>query len=111
MPHAELRFSSDMEIDADDILASIEETILRHSPEAGACKGRAYPAEIFRHTHFLANVGLLSKPGRDAAFTAALIADLETEIKKRLPQRCYFSLDVRFSGHDYVTNEHVPEPS
>lgn len=108
MPHAELKYSADLAIDPADILSAIEQTILRHSPEAGACKGRAYPATVFHHTHFLASISMLAKPGRDAAFIAAVTRDLEFEIKKRISQRCYFSLDVGFTGQIYVTNEHDP---
>ena len=78
MPHAELNYSSDLKIDAGGILQEIEDIILKHDDGSGVTKGRAYPAEIFNHTHFKATVSLLSKPHRDAAFLAALQTDLQT---------------------------------
>ncbi|WP_323778352.1 hypothetical protein [Leisingera sp.] len=107
MPHAELKFSSDLEFDAKSILAEIETVILKHSSGAGACKGRAYPAEQFHHSHIAITVALLAKPHRDAAFSRALLADLESLIKARLSQPCKFSLGLSYSPPFYVTNFHA----
>lgn len=107
MPHAELKFSCDLQIDAKAILATIEQTILRHDAGAGECKGRAYPAEHFHHTHLLVTLSLLTKPHRDAAFTSALMADVEQAVKDLIPQPCFFSLALDYSGAHYVTNSHA----
>ena len=107
MPHAELKYSSDLEIDAKAILAEIEAAILEHDSGAGACKGRAYPADQFHHTHIAINVALLTKPHRDEAFSKALLADLETRIKAQLPQPCEFSLGLSYSTPFYVTCFHA----
>lgn len=104
MPHAELRYSDDLEIDSGQILADIEQIVLRHDADAGECKGRAYPAEIFHHTHMLVVVSLLAKPHRGAAFVAALTEDLEREVKASLPKGCPFSLDIQFRSQTYITN-------
>lgn len=106
MPHAELRYSSDLEIDAAAMLARIEEVIQAHDAGSGECKGRAYPAESFHHTHLLVSLSLLSKPHRDAAFTGALMADVEAAVKAMLPQSCFFSLGLEYSEAYYVTNRH-----
>lgn len=106
MPHAELKYSSDLEIDAATILAAIEAVILEHDTGAGACKGRAYPADQFRHSHIAVSVALLSKPHRDEAFSRALLADLESRIKAQLRQPCEFSLGLSYSTPFYVTHFH-----
>ncbi|QGX97937.1 hypothetical protein EI983_06460 [Roseovarius faecimaris] len=106
MPHAELRYSSDLQIDAAAVLARIEEVIQAHDAGSGACKGRAYPAQVFHHTHCLLTLSLLTKPHRDAAFTHALMADVEAAVKAMIPQSCYFSLGLEYSGATYVTNRH-----
>lgn len=109
MPHAELKYSEDLSFDADALLAAIEDTINRHDPAAGECKCRAYPAARFRHTHMLVAITMLAKPNRNAAFTAAVMEDLEQAIKAHLKQRCLFSLLVEYSPSTYVTKEHDPE--
>jgi len=107
MPHAELKYSGDLEIDSDDIFKVIENTIQAHDSGSGDCKCRAYPTDQFHHTHLLVTVSLLTKAHRDEAFTKRLMQDLETEVKKRLPQRCFFSLSLEYSSNYYVTNEHI----
>lgn len=106
MPHAELCYSSDLSLDPGVVLRRIEEVVQAHDAGSGACKGRAYPADVFHHTHVLARLSLLAKPHRDAAFIAALSADLEAAIKACIPEPCAFTLDISFSSQIYVTNAH-----
>lgn len=105
MPHATLQYSADLDIDAGAILAEIEAIILSHDSGAGDTKGRAYPAEVFHHTNFKAEVALLAKPHRNAAFVAALQADLSAAIAQHLPRPCWLSIDLVFSGPGYHTEK------
>lgn len=106
MPHAELKYSSDLEIDAGAILAAVEQTIQRHDAGSGECKGRAYPADQFHHTHLILSVSMLTKPHRDKAFTDALMQDIERVVKSKIGQSCYFSFALEYSTSAYVTNWH-----
>jgi len=108
MPHAELKFSTDLEIDAVAILAEIEKIILEHDSGAGACKGRGYPTSHYHHSHVTISVALLTKPHRDEAFSQALLADLENRIKALISAPCEFSLGLTYSTPFYVTNQHRP---
>lgn len=108
MPHAELKYSSDLKIDAPGVLQLIEDRINVHDPNAGECKGRAYPAAEFLHTHLLVEVSMLTKPHRDADFTVRVRDDLEAAINSMLTQRCYFSLAIHYSDAVYITNEFDP---
>ena len=106
MPHAELKYSADLDIDPTAILAAIEQTILRHDSGSGPCKGRAYPAAQFNHTHLLLAVTMLRKPHRDTDFTDRLMEDLESTIKTMIGQSCHFSFSLDYSTGHYVTNRH-----
>ena len=108
MPHANLSYSADLRFDAPAMLQQIEDILNAHDPESGSCKGRAYPAETFLHSHILIRISMLSKPIRDAAFTARLLGALEPALKAHLTQDCYFSLAIDYSGPTYVTNDHRP---
>ena len=108
MPHAELKFSSDLDLDAAALLREIEEIILRHDAGAGECKGRAYPTDIHHHTHLLLEVSMLTKPHRDDAFTKALLSDLEASLRAHLTQPCFLSYGIRYSDENYVTTSHPP---
>ncbi|MEM7439636.1 MAG: hypothetical protein AAF393_08560 [Pseudomonadota bacterium] len=108
MPHADFKFSADMQLDLPDLFAFVEDALNDHDPEAGACKCRAYPAAHFHHTHLLVEVSCLAKPSRDAAWTAAVMQTLETGLKSRLTQPCQFSLKLIYSPSTYVTGPFVP---
>ena len=108
MPHAEIKYSSDLDIDTPAVFNAIETTIQRHDAGSGACKGRAFRVELFHHSHVIVEVSVLPKPHRDEAFMASLLADLEVAIKAQLTQACAFSLSLVFSGRYYVTNGFEP---
>lgn len=106
MPHADLKYSADLNIDGAAILADVEATIQAHDASSGMCKGRAYPAEVFHHTHLIVEISMLPKVHRDQAFMDALLRDLESCIKEHLKVPCAFSLAIAFSPGTYVTNMH-----
>lgn len=108
MPHAEIKFSADIKLDAAAILARIEQVIQHHDAGSGECKGRAYPAAVFHHSHVLVDISMLPKDHRDQAFVDALMFDLEQAITAMIPVPCFFSLNVGFSGVGYVTGAHHP---
>ena len=86
MPHCELSYSADLDLDGGEMLRRIEALILRHDADAGDTKGRAYPAGTFHHTHLKATISLLAKPHRGAAFTAALQGDVFDLLSRALPR-------------------------
>lgn len=103
MPHLDLKYSADISLDADAVLRGVEAIIQRHDAGSGACKGRAYPAPISHHRHLIAEISLLPKSHRDAAFMTALRDELADYLRGHLPSPCAFSLDLRFSGENYLT--------
>ena len=109
MPHAELKYSSDLYLDASTVLAAVEQVILGHDSGSGDCKGRAYPAEVYHHTHCLLNVSMLTKPHRDAKFTNDLVQALKDELSKHLYKECYLSIGIDYSDDTYFTGQHVPQ--
>jgi hypothetical protein len=107
MPHAELKYSADLPIDAPAILQAIEAVIQKHDAGSGSCKGRSYPALHFHHSHMMVHVALLTKPHRDQAFSDALMAELESCVKSMIPVSCHFSLELSYSSTTYLTNMHT----
>lgn len=103
MPHLDLKYSDDLHIDAATMLHGVEEIIQRHDAGSGACKGRAYPAPVYHHTHLIAEISLLPKAHRDQAFMSALQSEIADFLRGHLPRPCAFSLDLRFSGTYYLT--------
>ena len=101
MPQADLKYSSDLGLDALALMADIQTLIARHDSGAGQCKARAYPADIFQHSHFVLELAILRKPHRDQAFRDALLDDLAILVDKYLPSGTERAVELRFSGEDY----------
>ena len=108
MPQADLKYTSDLTLDAPAVLRAIETTIAAFDSAAGACKGRAIKVTEFHHTHVFIEISVLEKPHRDAAFMDALALQLETAIKAHINASCAFSLALSFLPNTYITNLHKP---
>jgi len=106
MPHAALKYSAGLDIDAPALLARIEGVMQAHDPGSGDCKGRAYPAAHAYHDHLLLEISMLPKAHRDDAFLDALRAGLAEALRPVLPRPCWLSIELRFSGRHYLT-EHL----
>ncbi|MEO9653330.1 MAG: hypothetical protein ABJ360_28740 [Roseobacter sp.] len=106
MPHAELKYSQELQIEPLVILQFIEETIHGHDTTAGECKGRAYPCEFTHHKHLYLSLSMLKKPHRDDAYTSALMAKIEKGVKGKIPESCFFSFSLEYSTNADVTNWH-----
>lgn len=103
MPQCDLKYSADLPLDATALLQSIEDVFAKHDDTAGDCKGRAWPAALFLHDHLLAEITLLRKPHRDAAFMERLEADLFACLKRAAPKGCWVSMTVSFAPDNYRT--------
>jgi 5-carboxymethyl-2-hydroxymuconate isomerase len=109
MPHIEIKYSDNLEIDTLKVFDAIEKVINENDNNAGECKSRAYPCSQYKYSHIIVIVSLLTKPHRDEAFTKKLSEEIETIIKSYLNQSAYFSLSIEYSKPYYTTNIHLIE--
>lgn len=105
MPHAEIKYTSDLTLDTQAMMGLIETTIGNHDSGAGAVKSRAFRLDDFRHSHVIINITVLPKAHRDAAFMNALLDDLSAGLKGLIDQACAFSLELSFNGAYYATDD------
>lgn len=108
MPNIELKYSNDLDLDASAVLASIEKVIQSHDAAAANCKGLAYPAADFHHTHVILHVEILPQPHRDAVFMDALNTDLQAAIKAHLSAACFVTSNVTFTPPASLTSRFEP---
>ena len=106
MPHVEIKYSDNLNIDTKEIFNVIEAIINKSDASAGECKSRAYPCSEYKYSHALIVISLLTKPHRDEAFTFNLSDELERAIKRHFKQSLYFSLNIEYSQAYYTTNIH-----
>lgn len=109
MPHVEIKYSDNLDIDTNKIFNVVEKIINKIDMSAGECKSRAYPCYQYKYSHILVTVSLLTKPHRDKVFTQNLSIEIENAIKVHLKQSLYFSLNIEYSLDYYTTNIHRVE--
>jgi|JI9StandDraft_1071089.scaffolds.fasta_scaffold04512_6 5-carboxymethyl-2-hydroxymuconate isomerase len=105
MPHLEIKYSADIELDVNVLFDQIESAINELDPSAGVCKSRAYPAKSYKHSHVMIEVWLLLKQHRNHAFTQALLKRLKDCVKKKVADHCYISVQLHYRDANYVTIE------
>lgn len=109
MPHVEIKYSNNLNIDIDKVFDEVERVINKNDNSAGVCKSRAYPCVEYKYSHILVTISLLKKPKRDKIFTEVLSEEIEKVIKEHLYQSAYFSLNIEYSLSYYRTNIHIVE--
>ena len=109
MPHVEIKYSDNLDIDTKQIFDDVESVINKNDSSAGECKSRAYPCSEYKYTHIIVSISLLTKPHRDKEFTLKLSSELEQAIKRYLKQSAYFSLNIEYSQAYYTTNIHCTD--
>lgn len=107
MPHVEIKYSNNLNIDTNKVFDVIENVINEKDASAGVCKSRAYPCLEYKYSHLLVSVSLLTKAHRDETFTKNLSQRIEKAIKEHLSQSLYFSLNIEYSSVYYTTNTHI----
>ncbi len=108
MPQLEVQYSGDLDIDAKDILVSVEAAIKDHDSGTGNVKGRALKADDFHHSGIMLTLSLAKRPNRDDAFMSELAAKLGDLLKSKISQPCNVSLTVQFLPQFHVSQEHNP---
>ncbi|QUM81240.1 hypothetical protein HWV01_13560 [Moritella sp. 5] len=109
MPHVEIKYSDNLDIDTNKIFNAVEKVINENDISAGVCKSRAYPCSQYKYSHILVTVSLLTKAHRDKIFTQKLSGEIEQVVKAHLKQSLYFSLNIEYSLDYYTTNTHLVE--
>ena len=60
MPHADIKCTSDLDIDVKTLMSTIEEIILQLDPKSGVCKGRVIRIDEYHHSHLNVELRMLS---------------------------------------------------
>ena len=73
MPHADIKCTSDIQIDLKALMSDIEEIILDLGSTSGACKGRALKVDEYHHSHINIEIRLFATKNRDVDLLNDLI--------------------------------------
>lgn len=103
MPQADIYFSADQSLPAEQVLAEIERAIRAFDSGAGACKGRAHPIAESHHSHVYLTLSMLPKPHRDDSYASELGAQLCDLLAGYSANDAALGVNIRFDLQHYTT--------
>ena len=111
MPHADIKYTSDIQIDLKTLMSDIEEIILDLDPTSGACKARALKVDEYHHSHINIEIRLFATKHRDIDLLNELISRVDSRAKSLLKKAAHVTVKSKFTPHKYLTGFQNPANS
>ena len=108
VPHADIKCTTDLEIDVKTLMSNIEEIILQLDPKSGVCKGRVIRIEEHHHSHLNVEIRMLASKERDLEFSNELISRVNQKAKSLMTSAALVPVTLEFSPVTYVTGFYDP---
>ena len=108
MPHADIKYTSDIHIDLKTLMSDIEEIILHLDPTSGACKGRALKVDEYHHSHINIEIRLFATKNRDIDLLNELINRIDSRAKSLLKKAAHVTVNLEFTPLTYLTAFYDP---
>ena len=108
MPHTDIKYTSDIQIDFKTLLSDIEEIILDLDPTSGACKGRALKVDEFHHSHINIEITLFATKHRDIDLLNELTNRIDRRAKSTPKKAAHVSVKLEFTPVTYPTGFYDP---
>jgi len=108
MPHADIKYTSDIQIDLRTLMSDIEEIILDLDPTSGACKGRALKVDEYHHSHINIEIRLFATKNRDIDLLYELINRVDSRAKALLKKAAHVTVKLKFTPLTYLTGFYDP---
>ena len=111
MPHADIKYTSDIQIDLKTLMSDIEEIILDLDPTSGACKGRALKVDEYHHSHINIEIRLFATKNRNVDLLNELINRIDSRAKSFLKNAAHVTVKLEFTPLTYLTGYYDPANS
>ena len=108
MPHADIKYTADIQIDLKTLMSDIEEIILDLDPTSGACKGRALKVDEYHHSHINIEIRLFATKNRDIDLLNELINRVDSRAKALLKKAAHVTVKLNFPPITYLTGFYDP---
>lgn len=103
MPHADIKCTTDLDVDVKTFLSSIEEIILQLAPNSGVYKGRVIQIDEYHHSHLNIELRMFASKERDLEFSNQLIARVGHKAKSLMKSAAHVTVKLEFSPVTYLT--------
>ena len=111
MPHTDIKYTADLDIDIKTLMRVIEEIILDLDPTAGVCKSRAFKIDEYLHPHVNIELRMYATKERDIELTNRLITRVDQETKSFMKSAAYVTVKLDFTPLPYLTGFFDPSVS
>ena len=108
MPHADIKYTSDIQIDLKILMSDIEKIILDLVPTSGACKCRALKVDEYHHSHINIEIRLFATKNRDIDLLNELINRVDSRAKSSLEKAAHVTVRLEFTPVTYLTGFYDP---
>ena len=109
VPHADIKCTTDLEIDVKTLMSNIEEIILQLDPNSGVCKGRVIRIDEYHHSHLNIELRMFASKERDVEFSNQLISRVDQKAKSLMKSAAHVTVKLEFSPVTYLTGFHDPK--
>ena len=111
MPHADIKCTSDLDIDVKTLMLNIEEIIRELDPKSGVCKGRVIRIDEYHHSHLNVELRMFASKERDVEFSKQLLSRVNQKVKSLMKSAAHVTVKLEFSPVTYLTGFHDPKVS
>ena len=109
MPHADIKCTTDLDIDVKTLMLDIEEIILQLDPNSGVCKGRVIRIDEYHHSHLNIELRMFASKVRDVEFSNQLVSKVDQKAKLLMKSAGHVTVKLEFSPVTYLTGFHEPK--
>jgi len=109
LPHADIKCTTDLDIDVKTLMLDIEEIILQLDPNSGVCKGRVIRIDEYHHSHLNIELRMFASKERDVEFSNQLVSKVDQKAKLLMKSAGHVTVKLEFSPVTYLTGFHEPK--
>ena len=111
MPHTDIKYTADLDIDIKPLMLSIKEIILDLDPTAAVCKSRAIKIDEYHHSHINIELRMYATKERDIDLINQLITRVDHETKSLMKSAAHVTVKLNFTPLPYLTGFFDPSVS
>ena len=99
MPPADIKCTTDVDIDVKTLMSDIEKIILQLDPNSGVCKGRFMRIDEYHHSHLNIELRMFASKERDVEFSNQLISRVDQKAKLLMKSAAHVTVKLEFGDY------------
>ena len=108
MPQIDFSYTSDLSPDPYAVMEKTEAILKEIDSTIGICKGRTFKVDVYRSSHALVRIEMLTKEHRDEALLNSMAVAIKDMLKTQLNSACIIDVMIRFEPTTAVSERYTP---